>query len=193
VEGVTSSPATDDAGPGDGPLADDRLAWVLHVESFDAFYAREYSSLVAMAHALTGSRAHAEDVAQEAMLTAYRRWEDVSRLDLPAAWVRRVCANTATSLVRRRVVEARAVLRLRSRPVAVAELDETDSAFWAEVRRLPRRQAQCVALRYVYGCSVAEIAGILGCADGTVKSHLWTARARLADRLGETHDERPQS
>lgn len=190
---MTSSTAEDGADQGAVPVADDDLARVLRVESFDAFYAREYSSLVAMAFALTGSRAHAEDVAQEAMLTAYRRWDDVSRLDLPAAWVRRVCANTATSLVRRRIVEARALVRLRSRPVVVAELDETDGAFWAEVRRLPRRQAQCVALRYVYGCSVAEIAGILGCADGTVKSQLWHARARLAERLGESIEERPQS
>jgi DNA-directed RNA polymerase specialized sigma24 family protein len=50
-----------------------------------------------------------------------------------------------------------------------------------------------VALRYVYGCPVAEIAEILGCADGTVKSHLWNARARLSDRLGETHEEGLQS
>lgn len=190
---MTSSAAAAGAGDGVGELADSTLTWVVHVESFDGFYAREYSSLVAMAFALTGSRAHAEDVAQEAMLAAYRQWDDVSRLDLPVAWVRRVCANTATSLVRRRVVEARALLRLRARPVAVVEMDETDSAFWAEVRRLPRRQAQCVALRYVYGCSVAEIAGILGCADGTVKSQLWHARARLAGRLGESVDERSQS
>jgi RNA polymerase sigma-70 factor (ECF subfamily) len=186
---VTSSMAADGVGDGDGRLVDGTLTWVVHVESFDGFYAREYSSLVAMAFALTGSRSHAEDVAQEAMLIAYRRWDDVSRLDVPAAWVRRVCANTATSLVRRRIIEARAVLRLRARPVAVVELDETDSAFWAEVRRLPRRQAQCVALRYVYGCSVAEIAGILGCADGTVKSQLWHARARLAERLVDSNDE----
>jgi RNA polymerase sigma factor (sigma-70 family) len=193
VKAVTSSTAEDGAGTGDGQPADGTLTWVVHVESFDAFYAREYRSLVAMALALTGSRSHAEDVAQEAMLIAYRRWDDVSRLDMPVAWVRRVCANTATSLVRRRIVEARAVLRLRARPVAVAELDETDTAFWAEVRRLPRRQAQCVALRYVYGCSVAEIAGILACADGTVKSQLWHARGRLAARLGESNDEGPQS
>ena len=189
---MTSSTAEGDA-RGAAQPADAIPSAVVHVESFDGFYAREYSSLVAMAFALTGSRAHAEDVAQEAMLTAYRRWDEVSRLDLPVSWVRRVCANIATSLVRRRIVEARALLRLRSRPVVVAELDETDSAFWAEVRRLPRRQAQCVALRYVYGCSVAEIAGIIGCADGTVKSQLWHARARLADRLGEHDEERPQS
>ena len=190
---MTSSAAEDGVGHGAAHPADGTLTWMVRVESFDAFYAREYSSLVAMAFALTGSRAHAEDVAQEAMLTAYRRWDDVSRLDLPVAWVRRVCANTATSLVRRRVVEARALLRLRARPVVVAELDETDGAFWAEVRRLPRRQAQCVALRYVYGCSVSDIAGILGCADGTVKSQLWNARARLAERLGEDLDQGTQS
>ena len=50
-----------------------------------------------------------------------------------------------------------------------------------------------MALRYVYSCPVAEIAAILGCSDGTVKSHLWHARARLAERLGEHLDEGTQS
>ena len=182
---MTSSPVTDAPGPRDG-RAPVQLA---RVEAFDSFYAREYASLVALAHALTGSPAEAEDIAQEAMLAAYRRWEDIAQLDLPAAWVRRVCANIATSFIRRRIVEARAALKLRGRESGVAELSDDDSAFWAEVRRLPRRQAQCVALRYVYGCSVAEVSRVLGCADGTVKSHLARGRAtlakRLTDRIGE--------
>ena len=164
---MASSTAENGAGSGVERLADGRMTWVVGVETFDRFYAREYSSLVAMAHALTGSRSHAEDIAQEAMLAAYRRWDEVSGLDLPAAWVRRVCANIATSFVRRRIVEARAALRLRGRESEVCDLDDVDGSFWVEVRRLPRRQAQCVALRYVYGCSVAEVAAILGCADGT--------------------------
>lgn len=154
-------------------------------ESFDVFYVREFPRLVALAHALTGSRTHAEDIAQEAMLACYRRWDEVRTLDLPAAWVRRVCSNLATSHVRRRIVEARALLRLGSRPVAVAELDADDGEFWAAVRRLPRRQAQCIALSYVYGASVAEAAAVLGCAEGTVKVHLSRGRARLAEALGE--------
>ena len=60
-----------------------------------------------------------------------------------------------------------------------------DEAFWAHVRRLPRRQAQCIALRYVYGCSVAEIAEILTFTAGTVKQHLARAKARLQTDLGE--------
>ena len=158
------------------------LPWV---EAFETFYLREYSSLVALAHALTGSRAHAEDVAQEAMLAAYRRWDHVTTLDAPHAWVRRACANLATSVVRRRVVEARALVRLRGRRSEVRELDADDGEFWTEVRRLPRRQAQCIALRYVYGCSLAEIAEVVGCAEGTVKVHLARGRARLAARLGD--------
>ena len=158
------------------------------VESFERFYVREYGRLVALAYALTGSRAHAEDTAQEAMLATYRRWDEVSRLDWPAGWAHRVCANLATSFVRRRVVEARAMLRLRSRPTELAELEAEDGAFWAEVRRLPTRQAQCVALTYVYGYSVAEVAATLGCADGAVKAHLSRGRSRLARRLGESDD-----
>lgn len=163
------------------------------VESFDGFYAREYRLLVAFAHALTGSRAHAEDVAQEAMLAAYRRWDEVGRMDAPHAWVRRVCANMAVSFVRRRVVEARGLLRLRRRRSEVATLDDDDATFWAEVRRLPKRQAQCIVLCYVYGCSLAEIAQVLGCTDGTVKTHLSRARSKLATRLGAQVDEGTES
>ena len=162
-------------------------------ESFEGFYAREYRSLVAFAYALTGSRAHAEEVAQEAMLTAFRRWDEVGRLDVPHAWVRRTCANLSTSHIRRRIVEARGLLTLRSRRTDVAELDAGDAWFWSEVRRLPRRQAQCIALTYVYGCSVAEVAEVLGCSDGTVKSHLARGRAKLAARLDEPADEETTS
>lgn len=159
------------------------------VESFEGFYAREYRLLVAFAYALTGSKEHAEEIAQEAMLAAYRRWDEVGRLEAPHAWVRRVCANIAVSFVRRRIVEARGLLRLRRRRTEVVSLETEDAAFWSEVRRLPRRQAQCIVLCYVYGCSVADIAQTLGCADGSVKTHLARARAKLATRLADYSEE----
>src|SRR6187431_1989986 len=81
------------------------------IETFDAFYRRELPDLVAFAAALAGPAA-ADDIAQDAMLVAYRRWDTVSVMDVPAAWVRRVCANRAVSSLRRRGVEVRALLRL---------------------------------------------------------------------------------
>jgi RNA polymerase sigma factor (sigma-70 family) len=158
-------------------------------QSFDVFYTRELPSLVALARALTGSPA-AEDIAQEAMIAAYRRWREIQQFDVPAAWVRRVCANLSTSFVRRRAVEARAVLRIGAMRHTHTELTPADEEFWAEVRRLPRRQAQAISLHYVYDLGVADIAGTLGCSESSVKAHLVRGRAALAARLG-TEEERP--
>jgi RNA polymerase sigma-70 factor, ECF subfamily len=156
--------------------------------SFDAFYRRELPGLLALARALSGS-ASADDIAQEAMLVAYRHWDTVSTLDVPAAWVRRVCANRCVSTLRRRAVESRALLRLGSRREASPGLSETHEEFWAEVRRLPRRQAQVIALHYIYDLGVAEVASTLGCAEGTVKVHLFRARSVLAERIAQWQGE----
>jgi RNA polymerase sigma-70 factor (ECF subfamily) len=57
------------------------------------------------------------------------------------------------------------------------------------VRSLPERQAAAVALHYLEDLSIADIAAVLECAEGTAKSHLHKARAALAQRLRtEEHD-----
>ncbi len=158
------------------------------VESYATVYRREYPRLVAVAWGLTGSRETAEDLAQEALLALHRQWDDISRIENPGAYVRRACCNLAVSQVRRRVAEAKALLRLNSRPVTDACVDEDTEAFWTEVRRLPRRQAQVVALYYGYDLSVEDVADTLQVAQGTVKAHLHAARATLASRMGTTAD-----
>lgn len=151
-------------------------------ESFETFYVREMPRLLMLARALAGP-ASADDIAQDAMITAYDRWDDVCRYDSPGAWVRQVCANRALSQLRRRSAEARALVRLGSRRQEPARLSEDGEQFWAEVRRLPRRQAQCIALFYVYDLAVAEIARTLGCSEGSVKVHLSRGRTTLSQRL----------
>lgn len=153
-------------------------------EEFDSFYRREYPRIAALARVLTGP-VGAEDNAQEAMLVAYRRWPEVSRMTDPAMWVRRVCVNIATSQLRRRAAEARAVLRLGSRreiPSGHAPIDED---FWAAARALPRRQAQVVALHYLFDLAVSDVAATLDISEGSVKTHLSRARASLALLLDE--------
>jgi RNA polymerase sigma-70 factor (ECF subfamily) len=75
------------------------------------------------------------------------------------------------------------------------ELPPDAEAFWAAVRRLPKRQAQVVALHYIDELSVADIGDVLGCAEGTVKTHLHRARRALAAALGcdEAEQEGPRS
>jgi RNA polymerase sigma-70 factor (ECF subfamily) len=177
MESLSESPST----------PDDLFATVFELDrapTFEVFYRREMPALVALAAALSGSMC-AEDIAQEAMLAAYRRWDVVSRFEAPAAWVRRVCANRSISSVRRRAVEARALLRLGARRGDEPPMAEEHETFWAEVRRLPHRQAQVIALYYIYDLAVSEVATTLGCAEGTVKVHLARARAALARRFDQ--------
>jgi RNA polymerase sigma factor (sigma-70 family) len=159
-------------------------------ETFEGFYRRELRSLVTFAAALAGP-AYADDIAQEAMLAAYRRWDVVSGFDLPVAWVRKVCANRAVSALRRRASEGRALVRLGARRETPITTDADSDIFWAEVRRLPARQAQCIALAYVYDLGVAEIAVTLGISVGSVKTHLFRGRATLAARLAPLLEETP--
>jgi len=165
----------------------DRVALV--EPSFEDFYRAELGRLVALARGLC-SPSVAEDVAQESMLVAYRQWARVSGLGSPAGYVRGICAHQAVSWVRRRMSERRAVRRLAGRPEPQVEPLTGDAAqFWAEVRRLPHRQAQVTALFYALDLPVAEVADALGCAEGTVKVHLSRARAQLATRLGTTEEQ----
>ena len=66
---------------------------------------------------------------------------------------------------------------------AFAAVSDDADRVWAEVRRLPTRQIQAVALRYVEDLTLDEIGQVLGCSKDTVNTHLRRARATLARRL----------
>ena len=171
--------------------APQRAAAAARRGTFDEFYAAELPRLVALARGL-GPAHVAEDVAQEAMLVAYRRWREVAELERPDLWVRRTCANLAVSQFRRRMVELRVTARLAGRRHPPVELSQAGEEFWTAVRGLPQRQAQAAALRYVYDMPVAEIAATLGITEGTIKQHLSRARQALAASLGATTQEEGQ-
>lgn len=151
---------------------------------FDGFFRLEYPRVVALLVAISGNRQTAEDVAQEALLRAHERWSRIGTYDMPGAWVRRVAINLSGNVRSRHRSEEAAVTRLGARPALEAAEPEVEE-FWAVVRRLPRRQAAAVTLYYLEDRSVAEVAAILGCADGTAKAHLHKGRAALARLLDE--------
>ena len=152
--------------------------------TFEAFYERELKSVIGLAYALSGSSAAAEDLAQDAFLAAHKSWDRIGRYDKPEAWVRRVVANMSVSLFRRKMREARAIARMNVPGAVLPSLAAEDEEFWEAVRALPKRQSQAIALFYLEDLSIAQIAEILDCAQGTVKAHLHKGRARLANKLG---------
>ena len=161
-----------------------QLAPPAEADGFVELYRREYRSIRALAWALTGDAGAAEDIAQDAFLRAHARWDVVSAYDEPGAWVRRVAINLATSVLRRRTREVRAMLRVQAQPGRDWVMPEADREFWAAVRALPRRQAAVIALHYYEDLPVSDIAAVLDIAEGTVKAHLHKGRHNLAAALG---------
>ena len=152
--------------------------------AFEAFYRAERRRVLAVVVLLTGDQAAAEDVVQDAFAAALRRWPTVSTYDRPGDWVKRVAVNRAISRFRRVRNERLALERVAHRPVAEpagrAGPDLLDDPLWSAVRRLPRRQAQVIALMYVDDLTAEQVAATIGCSPGAVKSHLHRAKRHLA-------------
>jgi len=153
----------------------------LEVLDFDRFYERELAAVVAVVYALCGNRWAAEDLAHDAFAATYRRWKTIQTYERPGAFVRRVAINLAHSRARRLAAEARALARYTNgQSPSVLPLDPSERDFWNAVRRLPRRQKEVIALRYLEGYSEAEIAAVLGCSEATVRVHVHRAKEALS-------------
>ena len=155
-------------------------------DGFDSLYRRELPSLVALAATLTGSRESGAEIAQEALLRAYRDWPNVGALERPGAWVRRATLNLAIDAHRRRVREISALSRFpEDEPISDGAIGfGVNDPLWVAVRALPERQRAVVALFYLQDLSLDEIAGTLEMSVGTAKSTLFSARKSLAQTLG---------
>jgi len=156
---------------------------------FEELYRVHVATTLAVVLALRGPGADAEDVVQEAFARALGRWDEVSAMARPDLWVQRVALNLATSRLRRRSAEARAVTRLATRQGVASVAVVPEQPFWDVVRRLPPKQARVVALRYAGDLAVADIATVVGSSEGTVKAQLHAARQRLAVLLSQSEQE----
>lgn len=154
-------------------------------EELVVFCQREHPRLVGALALYCGDRAAAEELGQEALARACERWEKVSRMAAPGAWVHRVAMNAATSRFRRRAAERRALGRL-SGPAEVG-VDDPDGADAVTIRlavaALPARQAQALVLRFFLQLSVAETAQWMQVSDAAVKSLTQRGLAGLREQL----------
>ncbi len=156
-------------------------------QEFGQFMTARWPALVRLAYGLTGDRWLAEDVAQAALASAYAAWWRVRRADDPDAYVRRILINTSRRRFRRRRVaeQAQEPQELANSALAdsavadPAELIGERSALLAALRELPARQRAIVLLRYWDDLSNAQVAAVLGCAPGTVRSQASRALAKL--------------
>lgn len=145
------------------------------------------AALVGLARSLVDSKEEAEEVVQDAferLVASFIRIDDSGRAD-------RYLTVTVLNLARSRL-RRRRTARDKAHLMHVDEhleddrlgLDEEARAVRVAIQSLPKRQQQCVVLRFYSGLSEREIAGTLGMGAGSVKQHLSRARAALAVALG---------
>ncbi|MFB6555422.1 SigE family RNA polymerase sigma factor [Streptomyces sp. NPDC056405] len=164
-----------------GTVVDDAAA-----AEFHAFFERHYAELSRLAHLLTGEPDAADDLASDALLALWHRWDRVRAADHPAAYARGVVANLARTRVRAAVRERRRVALFWSQREERTE--DPDVAGVVDVqgalRRLPFRKRACVVLRHAFDLSERDTALALGVSVGTVKSQTSKGMAELQRLLG---------
>jgi RNA polymerase sigma-70 factor (sigma-E family) len=152
---------------------------------FDRFVASASPGLLRAAYLLTGDRADAEDLLQNALLRVYRRWDTIT--GPPAGYAFAVLANLSRDHRR----------WLRRRPVTVPGDDQAAASDAADpvgqlldraemvqaARCLPRVQQSVIACRFLLDLSVGETAMTLDLPEGTVKSYTARALSKLRELL----------
>lgn len=161
-------------------LADDASA------EFHDFFERHYAELARLAHLLTGEKDVADDLAADALVALWQRWDRLRAAQHPVAYARGVVANLARQWTRSRVRERRRIALFWSHDAE--HVDGPDVAVVQDVRaaltRLPFRKRACVVMRHALDLSEKDTAAALGISVGTVKSQTSKGMAELERLLG---------
>jgi RNA polymerase sigma-70 factor, ECF subfamily len=157
--------------------------------AFDELLQRYEGKIYRLCCALLRDPTQAEDAAQESLV---RIWKSLAGYDGRAAlssWIYAITRNRClTALERRKGADSLSDHAIAEEVAGLASGDESPSGDRAEqlralVELLPERLRRTLVLYYFEERSTSEVAAMLGCPEGTVKTHLHRARAVLADEL----------
>lgn len=147
-------------------------------EAMRVAFERHYLPLLRLSVALSGRQEAAEDLVQEAFVRSAARITDLAPGEV-GPYLRRAIVNLWKNRLRRFAIEARSAVSLaRPEPEPVAPMEERD-LMWKALMQLPSRQRACLVLRFYEDLSEPEVARVLGCSVGTVKSQTSRGLAKL--------------
>lgn len=151
-------------------------------QEFRDWVAARSGALLRTATLLTGDRSSAEDLLQTALAKTYLSWGRLRRREAVDAYCRRVMVTTYAAWWRRRWRGEVPTEQLPEHPAPDPYAAVADGAtLRAALDRLPRRMRAVVVLRYWEDLPEAEVADLLGCSVGTVKSQASRALAKLRE------------
>lgn len=169
-------------------------------EAIPRLLAEEGGRLHGLARRICASAEEADDLVQEVFLRAWRHWEGFEGRAHPRTWLFTIAAHACQRMHRRRAGEPARMESLDADgPFAAETLGAVpaEGGLEGEVRREAREHLEAaiaglpddfrmpLVLKEIVGLSVAEVAGILGVVEATVKTRLHRARLKLRDALDE--------
>jgi RNA polymerase sigma-70 factor (ECF subfamily) len=158
--------------------------------AFEALFDQYSRNVLQKAYLMTGNRAAAEDILQEAFTQTFRAIDQLKEPLAFSSWLYRITVRAARKYMHRESTvqhtEARAASDWKVSEPAPDHKIVNRQLVWAAIEKLPEHYRVVVVLHYFDDRSVAEIADIMEAPTGTVKSWLHRARAALAAELG--HD-----
>ncbi len=164
-------------------------------EAFEALVRRHLKASYAVALAQLGEPADAEDVCQDAFVTALKRIEECRKPDQFGAWLLTIVRNRAHDYRRYRGIREALPLDAAyeasggADPHREAERSELREDLVGAMRGLSETQREVVLLHDFEGWSHKEIGEKLGISDGSARVHLFKARKTLRERLSGRHKE----
>lgn len=163
-------------------IADDREAFDLLMESY-------YPKTLRMAYLISGSYADSEDIVQETFIQVYLNRRRIREPQYFERWLYKTLTREAWRVCRRNKKEQPVEEVFGENTPSGASVPEEvmknarDKELYEAIGRLPAKQRIAVVLYYFNGMSTREIASVMGCLEGTVKSRLYTARNQLKQVL----------
>lgn len=160
-------------------------------EAFSALVHTHQRRAYAVARAIVLTHEDAEDAVQEGFLHAYRALDRFLPDQAFGAWLHRIVANAALDITRRKKVrDADALAETIASPFRdPAESDELRRRLRHALTTLGDRQRAVIVLHDIEGFKHSEIGRMLGIPEGTARSDLHHARARLRQELGSVRSQ----
>ena len=153
--------------------------------SFERFFDAEHRRLFGALAVMSGNRAEAEEVMQDAFLKVWERWDRVSAMDSPQGFLYRTALNLYRKRLRRASVAGRRATNLLEHDDSLGNVEARDEIFRL-LRNLTPREREAIVLTAYLGYSTQEAGELLGIKANTVR--VLTTRARASLR-GQTMEE----
>ena len=138
-----------------------------------------------LAFLLCGDEHHADDLVQQTITTLYLRWNKIRTVNHLDKYVRTMLTHTFINERRRPWARVRLFRETPERGTHGETGIEERAVVRAALAKVPRRQQAVLVLRFLCDLSVADVAEVLGCSQGTVKSQTSHGLAALRRLLGE--------